>query len=98
MNTLSNKHCCANVGLGQEDCPHAVIDEFLCMVTGCALGTDASHLIFFFKSQHGSRSTRYPFKDEKQGNLHVSVQIVRMLESHRVKASTIQHHLQQISF
>ena len=29
-----------NLGLGQEDCQHAVIDEFLCMVAGCALGTD----------------------------------------------------------
>ena len=29
-----------NLGLGQKDCQHIVIDEFLCMVTGCALGTD----------------------------------------------------------
>ena len=32
-----------NLSLGREDCQHAVIDEFLCMVAGCALGTDACH-------------------------------------------------------
>ena len=37
----------ANLGLGREDCQHAVIDEFLCMVTGCALETDLCHWMFF---------------------------------------------------
>ena len=36
----------ANFGLGQEDCQYAVIDEFLCMVTGCALETDVCHWLF----------------------------------------------------
>ena len=35
-----------NLGLGWEDCQHAEIDEFLCMVTGCALETDVCHCIF----------------------------------------------------
>ena len=39
-----------NLGLGLEDCQHAVIDEFLCMVAGCALGTDVCHWIFKQKS------------------------------------------------
>ena len=36
-----------NLGLGQKDCQHIVIDEFLCMVTGCALGTDVCHSMSF---------------------------------------------------
>ena len=36
----------ANLGLGRENCQHAVIDEFLCLVSGCALGTDISHWMF----------------------------------------------------
>ena len=28
---------------GWEDCQHRVIDELLCMVVGCALGTDVCH-------------------------------------------------------
>ena len=39
-----------NLGLGREDCQHAVRDEFLCMVTGCVLGTDVSHWTFLKKS------------------------------------------------
>ena len=35
-----------NLGLGREDCQQAVIDEFLCMVDGCALGTDVCHWMF----------------------------------------------------
>ena len=39
------------------------MDEFLCMVTGSALGTDVQYVIGWLnKSQHGSRSTRFPFK------------------------------------
>ena len=34
------------------DSQHAVIDEFLCMVAGYALGTDVCHLMFK-QSQHG---------------------------------------------
>ena len=49
-----------NLALSPEDCEHAVIDEFLCMVAGCALGTDQCHWMCN-KSQHGSRSTRLPF-------------------------------------
>ena len=56
-----------NLGLGREYCQHAVIDEFLCMVTGCALGTDVCHWMFNKKSQHGSRSTRFPFKEQALG-------------------------------
>ena len=29
-----------------EDCQHAVTDEALCTVTGCALGTDVCHWMF----------------------------------------------------
>ena len=36
----------ANLGLGQEDYQHAVRDEFLSMVAGCALGTDVCHWMF----------------------------------------------------
>ena len=39
-----------NLGLGQEDCQHSVIDEFLYMVAGCALGTDVFHCMFKQKS------------------------------------------------
>ena len=35
-----------NLGLGREDCQQAVIDDFLCMVAGCALGTDVYHWMF----------------------------------------------------
>ena len=35
-----------NLGLGREDCQQAVIDEFLCMVTCCALRTDVCHWMF----------------------------------------------------
>ena len=35
-----------DLGLAGEDCQHAVIDESLCMVTGCALGTDVCHWMF----------------------------------------------------
>ena len=52
----------ANLGLGQEDCQHAVIDEFLCMMAGCDLGTDVHMYVVgcSTKSKHGSRSTRFP--------------------------------------
>ena len=60
-----------NLGLGREDCQRALIDEFLCMVTGCALGTDVCHWILT-KSQHGSRSTRFPFKLHNCSRLHNS--------------------------
>ena len=43
-------HLKVNLSLGQEDCQHAVIGEFLCMVTGCALGTDVCHWMFHKKS------------------------------------------------
>ena len=39
-----------NLGFGREDCQHAVIDEFLCMAAGCALGTDVCHWMFKQKS------------------------------------------------
>ena len=35
-----------NYGLGREDCQQAVTDEFLCIVTGCVLGTDVCHWMF----------------------------------------------------
>ena len=35
-----------DLGLAGEDCQHAVTDESLCMVTGCALGTDVCHWMF----------------------------------------------------
>ena len=50
-----------NFGLGREDCQQAVTDEFLCIVAGCALGTDVCHWMFE-TSQHGSRSRSFPFK------------------------------------
>ena len=40
----------AHLGLDREDCQHGVIDEFLCMVAGCALGTDVCHWMFLKKS------------------------------------------------
>ena len=40
------RHLRGNFGQGREDCQHLVIDEFLCMVTGCALGTDVCHWMF----------------------------------------------------
>ena len=40
----------ANLGLLREDCQHAVTDEFLCMVAGCALGADVCHWMFKTKS------------------------------------------------
>ena len=39
-----------NLGLGWEDCQHIMVDEFLCMVTGCALVTDVCHWMFKQKS------------------------------------------------
>ena len=39
-----------NLSLGREGCQHAVTDEFLCMVAGCALGTDVCHWMFKTKS------------------------------------------------
>ena len=41
-----------NLGLGRENHSHrqAVIDEFLCMMAGCAFGTDVSHWVFKQKS------------------------------------------------
>ena len=41
----------ANLGLGQEGYQHAVIDEFLCMVTDCALGTDVCQWMFNYHSR-----------------------------------------------
>ena len=38
-----------------------MIDEFLCVVAGCALGTDVCHWMLN-KIQRGSRSTRFSFK------------------------------------
>ena len=35
-----------DLGLAREDCQHAVTDESLCTVTGCALGTDVCHWMF----------------------------------------------------
>ena len=36
-----------DLGLGQEDCQPAVIDEIVCiMVAGCAMGTDGRHWMF----------------------------------------------------
>ena len=35
-----------DLGLTGEDCQHAVTDESLCPVTGCALGTDVCHWMF----------------------------------------------------
>ena len=35
-----------DIGLAGEDCQHAVTDESLCRVTGCALGTDVYHWMF----------------------------------------------------
>ena len=35
-------HC----GLACPDCQHVVTDEFLCMVSGCALETDVCHWMF----------------------------------------------------
>ena len=32
-----------HLGLPWEDYQHAVVDEFLCMVAGCDLGTDVCH-------------------------------------------------------
>ena len=43
---VTTNHLKRNLGLGQEDCQHPVIDEILCMVSGCALGTDACHWMF----------------------------------------------------
>ena len=34
-----------DLSLAGEDCQHAVTDEALCTVTGCALGTDVCHLM-----------------------------------------------------
>ena len=34
------------LSLAGEDCQHAVTDEALCMVTGCAVGTDVCHWMF----------------------------------------------------
>ena len=35
-----------DLSLAGEDCQHAVTDESLCTVTGCALGTDVCHWMF----------------------------------------------------
>ena len=35
-----------DLSLAGEDCQHAVTDEALCTVTGCALGTDVCHWMF----------------------------------------------------
>ena len=39
-------HLKTNLSLGWENCQHTVIDEFLRMVTGCALGTVVLHWMF----------------------------------------------------
>ena len=35
-----------DLSLAGEDCQHAVTDESLCTVTGCALGTDVYNWMF----------------------------------------------------
>ena len=35
-----------DLSLAGQDCQHAVTDEALCTVTGCALGTDGCHWMF----------------------------------------------------
>ena len=50
MHTSQSIYLKTNLSLVREDCQHAVIDEFLCMVTGCAWGTDVSHWVFKQKS------------------------------------------------
>ena len=37
------------LGLQCEDYQHVVVDKFLCMVAGCAFGTDVCLWIFFKK-------------------------------------------------
>ena len=37
-------------GLGSQGSQHPVIDEFLCMVVGCALGPDVCHWMLNTKS------------------------------------------------
>ena len=39
-----------NFGLGLEDCQQAVIDECLCILFGCVLGTVVCHWMFKAKS------------------------------------------------
>ena len=48
--TFSLIHAKLKVNLcqGQENSQQAVIDEFVCMVVGCGLGTHVCHWIFFF--------------------------------------------------
>ena len=35
-----------DLGLAGKDCQHAVTNESLCTLTGCALGTDVCHWMF----------------------------------------------------
>ena len=42
-----------HLGVPWEDNQHVVIDEFLCMVAGCASGTGVCHWMFKI-GQHGS--------------------------------------------
>ena len=81
------KNLKAYLGLDREDCQPDVTDEFLCMVVGCALGTDVCHWMFK-TSQHGSRSTRFPFKQPSQveegagfhwGELNLSITYTQMV-------------------
>ena len=53
-------------GLAGPDCQHVVIDEFLCIVSGCTLETNACHWMFK-QNQHGPRSRRCPFNTHIYG-------------------------------
>ena len=60
-----------------EDCQHAVIDKFLCMVAGCAL--EQMYVTGCLRTgQHGSRLTRWPinkyaYEITQMGSVHLCV-------------------------
>ena len=49
-------------GLAGPDCQHIVIDEFLWMVSGCALETDECHWMFKTKANMVQGEGNFPLK------------------------------------
>ena len=61
-------------GLAGPDCQHIVIDEFLCMVSGCALETDACHWMFKTKVNMVQGHRRWAFKQTSDSMLPLPTQ------------------------
>ena len=58
---------------GREDCHHAVTDEALCTLTGCALGTDVCHWMFKIKVNMVQGQEDGPLRSNWHGNCFEAV-------------------------